>query len=31
MESNLQQFMNDREAAYNFISNELKTFKGKYF
>ena len=29
LESNLKQFMDDRKAAYQFISNELKTFKGK--
>jgi len=27
LESNLKQFMDDRKAAYQFISNELKTFK----
>ena len=27
LESNLSQFMNDRAAAYDFISNQLKQFQ----
>ena len=31
LESNLENFINDRPAAYNFILGQLKLYQGKYF
>jgi hypothetical protein len=30
LESNLENYINDRPAAYNFITQQLKNYRGKY-
>jgi hypothetical protein len=30
LESNLENYINDRPAAYNFITSQLKNYRGKY-